>query len=114
MANNGTAPDLQAIRDEITRIYNSTEDYTQQANMQPYNSGMTRDQIASIYYDGAVPSANDIPVLQPMNQQPIQAQTPTQKQNTPMTTQKPQKDVEMERAKEIGRQARLYAESGKL
>lgn len=114
MANNGTAPDLQAIRDEITRVYNSTEDYTQQANMQPYNSGMTRDQIASIYYDGAVPSANDIPVLQPMNQQPIQAQTPTQKQNTPTTTQKPQKDVEMERAKEIGRQARLYAESGKL
>lgn len=114
MANNGTAPDFQSIRDEITRIYNSTEDYTQQANMQPFNSGMTRDQIASIYYDGAVPSANDIPVLQPTAQQPIQAQTPTQKQNTPTTAQKPQKDVEMERAKEIGRQAKLYAESGKL
>lgn len=111
MANNGTAPDLQAIRDEITRIYNSTEDYTQQANMQPYNSGMTRDQIASIYYDGAVPSANDIPVLQPMNQQPIQAQTPTQKQNTHTTTQKPQKDVGMEMAKEIGKQALKDAKS---
>lgn len=91
-------------RDEIAAIFNSTEDYTQQANMAPYRPGLSREEIANFYN---APTASNTPApAQPVSQ-------PTQALPT-LDPALAERERQMDEAKTIGRQALKYAQEGKL